>query len=209
MGFQQRRGVSSPFCSHPYGAGEVPSPADPPPAYDLEEVVYKGDDDEGDTCSAKYVPTAPGWLFLPWFTATVDWVGREFGFQTNARLGARTTRGVLQVFWREHADKVSAPLSMGGSSDVETPILLYTSAPTHGDASARFTKRTVVEAIDATAPAFVAHGGLTATINRPDPELEDLRDLWLAAWGFVPRLLSLPSPCRIDGTELGRHLPLD
>lgn len=179
-----------------------------PPAHDFEDFVFEGDDDEGDEASAKFVPTSPGWLFLPWFTSTVHWVGREFGYQTNARLGARTQKGVLQVFWRELADQVSAPVAMGGDRSLSTPILLYTSAPTHGDASARFTKRTVVEAIDATAPSFIANGGVSASVKWPDPELDDLRELWLTAWGFIPRLLSLPSSCRLDGTEPGRHPPL-
>lgn len=58
------------------------------------------------------------------------------------------------------------------------------------------------------APTFTVHGGVTANVNRPDSELDDLRDLWLAVWGFVPRLLAPTKPCRVDGTEAAGLSPL-
>ncbi|KAL3195587.1 hypothetical protein MRX96_015747 [Rhipicephalus microplus] len=81
-----------------------------PSHHTVEECDLGG---QGYETYAAHAPSGPDWLFLPWFTSTLSWASRAFGFKTSAPRAEGSHRGVIQMYWREHADRCSASASRG------------------------------------------------------------------------------------------------
>ncbi|KAH7977228.1 hypothetical protein HPB51_026922 [Rhipicephalus microplus] len=148
-----------------------------------------------------YAPSGQDWLFLPWYTSTLNWAGRAFGYKTSAPRAEGSHRGVIQMYWREHADKCAATVGRGRPFPTLERMLLATSATSSNDFFGAYTGRVSRWVLDFEAPAFIRGGTVSADIRIPDPELEEIQQWWNLIYGYVPRIFTSSGPVRISGTD--------